>query len=162
MYRAVQRDFCICSLGAAGIRLRSLIAALARRKPVQYQTLEIPDRPHFTEECRRRHTILAPQMAPIHFELFGPVLQKYGYNVVIPPMPRSAVDVGLRYVHNDMCYPAIVVIGQLLNALKSGMCDPDNTSIMLFQTCGACRATNYMNVLRMALKDANNPFCSAP
>ena len=147
----------VSNLGAARIRLRSLIAALARRKPVQYQTLEIPDRPHFTEECRRRHTILAPQMAPIHFELFGPVLQKYGYNVVIPPMPRSAVDVGLRYVHNDMCYPAIVVIGQLLNALKSGMCDPDNTSIMLFQTCGACRATNYMNVLRMALKDAGYP-----
>ena len=147
----------VSNLGAARIRLRSLIAALARREPVEFQTLEIPERPHFTEECKKKHTILAPQMAPIHFELFEPVLHKYGYNVVIPPMPRSAVDVGLRYVHNDMCYPAIVVIGQLLNALKNGMCDPDNTSVMLFQTCGACRATNYINVLRMALKDAGYP-----
>ena len=75
-------------------------------------------------------------MAPIHFELFGPVLHKYGYNVVIPPMPRSAVDVGLRYVHNDMCYPAIVVIGQLLNALKSGMCDPEIPPLCCFRPAG--------------------------
>lgn len=149
----------VSNLGAARIRLRSLIAALARRKPLEYHSIEISERPKFTEECNRKpnHTILAPQMAPIHFELFGPVLHKYGYNVVIPPMPRSAVDVGLKYVHNDMCYPAIVVIGQLLNALESGQYDPNNTSIMLFQTCGACRATNYMNVLRMALKDAGYP-----
>ena len=147
----------VSNLGAARIRLRSLMAALARRRPVKFQALEIAERPHFTEECKHRHTILAPQMAPIHFELFGPVLKKFGYNVIVPPMPRSAVDVGLKYVHNDMCYPAIVVIGQLINAIQSGICDPNNTSIMLFQTCGACRATNYMNVLRMALKDAGYP-----
>ena len=147
----------VSNLGAARIRLRSLIAALARRQPVQYHSVEISERPHFTEDCKAKHTILAPQMAPIHFELFEPVLRKYGYNVIIPPTPRSIVDVGLQYVHNDMCYPAIVVIGQLISALKSGMCDPDRTSIMLFQTCGACRATNYMNVLRMALKDAGYP-----
>lgn len=147
----------VSNLGAARIRLRSLIAALARRKPVEFHSIEISERPHFTEECKAKHTILAPQMAPIHFELFGPVLHKYGYNVVIPPYPRAVVDVGLQYVHNDMCYPAIVVIGQLISALKNGLCDPDNTSIMLFQTCGACRATNYMNVLRMALKDAGYP-----
>lgn len=147
----------VSNLGAARIRLRSLMAALARKKPVQFKSLEITERPHFTEECKHRHTILAPQMAPVHFELFGPVLQKFGYNVIIPPMPRSAVDVGLKYVNNDMCYPAIVVIGQLINAIQKGLCDPDNTSIMLFQTCGACRATNYINVMRMALKDAGYP-----
>lgn len=147
----------VSNLGAARIRLRSLMAALARKKPVQFRSIEIAERPRFTEECRQRHTILAPQMAPVHFELFGAVLHKFGYNVVIPPMPRSAVDVGLKYVNNDMCYPAIVVIGQLVNAIQSGMCDPDNTSVMLFQTCGACRATNYINVMRMALKDAGYP-----
>jgi len=147
----------VSNLGAARIRLRSLIAALARRQPVSYRELEISERPHFTEECKEKHTILAPQMAPIHFGIFETVLNKYGYKVVIPEMPRSAVDVGLKYVHNDMCYPAIVVIGQLLNAVQQGKCDPDNTSIMLFQTCGACRATNYINVLRQALKDAGYP-----
>lgn len=147
----------VSNLGAARIRLRSLIAALARRIPTEYQEIEISQRPRFTEECRRTHTILAPQMAPIHFSLFGPVLNKHGYNVIIPDMPRSAIDVGLKYVHNDMCYPAIVVIGQLLNAIQTGQCDPDHTSIMLFQTCGACRATNYMNVLRQGLKDAGYP-----
>ncbi len=147
----------VSNLGAARIRLRSLIAALARRKPVEYQQLEISERPRFTEECKGTHTILAPQMAPIQFELFESVLNKHGYNVIIPEMPRSAIDVGLKFVHNDMCYPAIVVIGQLINAVQQGKCDPNNTSIMLFQTCGACRATNYINVLRQALKDAGYP-----
>ncbi len=147
----------VSNLGAARIRLRSLIAALARRQPVGYKELEISERPYFTEECKEKHTILAPQMAPIHFGIFETVLNKYGYNVIIPEMPRSAIDVGLKYVHNDMCYPAIVVIGQLINAVQQGKCDPDNTSIMLFQTCGACRATNYINVLRQALKDAGYP-----
>ncbi|WP_297569945.1 2-hydroxyacyl-CoA dehydratase [uncultured Anaerovibrio sp.] len=147
----------VSNLGAARIRLRSLMAALARRQPVEYTELEISERPRFTEECKEKHTILAPQMAPIHFEIFETVLNKYGYRVMVPEMPRSAIDVGLKYVHNDMCYPAIVVIGQLLNAIQQGKCDPDNTSIMLFQTCGACRATNYINVLRQALKDAGYP-----
>ena len=147
----------VSNLGAARIRLRSLIAALARRTPMPYEAIEISSRPVFTEDCKKRHTILAPQMAPIHFELFQSVLGKYGYDVIIPEMLPGAVDMGLRYVNNDMCYPAIVVIGQLIKAIKQGICDPDNTSIMLFQTCGACRATNYLNVMRMALKDAGYP-----
>ena len=94
-------------------------------------------------------------MAPIHFDLLKTVLNKYNYKVVVPDMPdKSAIDLGLRYVNNDMCYPAIVVIGQLIAALKSEECDPDHTSIILFQTCGACRATNYISVLRKAIKAA--------
>ena len=147
----------VSNLGAARIRLRSLMAALSRRKPVPYQDVIVPERPYFTEECAKKHTIFAPQLAPIHFELLLHVMNKHGYNVIIPDLPRDSVDVGLRYVNNDMCYPAIVVIGQLINAIKNGECDPDNTSLMLFQTCGACRATNYINVLRMALKDAGYP-----
>ena len=148
----------VSNLGAARIRLRSLMAALARKKPIAYQAVPDIERPHFTEECKKTHTVLAPQMAPIHFELFKTVLNKHGLKAVIPPMPdKHAIDTGLRYVHNDMCYPAIVVIGQLISALKDGLCDPDHTSIMLFQTCGACRATNYLSVLRQALKHAGFP-----
>ncbi len=145
----------VSNLGAARIRLRSLLAALKRRTPVTYTPKIFPERPHFTADCKAKHTILAPEMAPIHFELVQTVLRKYGYKVMIPPLPdKAAIDLGLRYVNNEMCYPAIVVAGQMLAALKSGDCDPDNTSIILFQTCGACRATNYISVLRRALKFA--------
>ncbi len=145
----------VSNLGSARIRLRSLLAALSRREVREFEPIKFEQRPIFTEECKRKHTILAPQMAPIHFDLFKTVLRKHGYNVVIPPMPdRNGIDLGLEYVNNDMCYPAIVIIGQLLEALRSGKYDPDNTSIVLFQTCGACRATNYMAVLRKALKYA--------
>ena len=148
----------VSNLGAAKIRIRSLMAALSRREEIPYQNSKLIERPRFTEDCKKTHTILAPQMAPIHFELIETVLRKYDYNVVIPSMPdRAAIDLGLRYVNNDMCYPAIVVIGQLISALKSGKCDPDHTSIVLFQTCGACRATNYISVLRQALKFAGFP-----
>ena len=145
----------VSNLGAARIRLRSLLVALKRRTPVTYSPKKFPDRPHFTPDCKAKHTILAPQMAPIHFELVQTVLQKYGYRVLIPDLPdKAAIDLGLRYVNNEMCYPAIVVTGQMLAALKSGECDPDNTSIILFQTCGGCRATNYISVMRRALKFA--------
>ena len=148
----------VSNLGAARIRLRSLIAALARKKISPYKDAIEIARPRFTAECKARHTILAPQMAPIHFELFQTALNKYGYKVVIPPMPnKEAIDTGLRYVNNDMCYPAIVVIGQLIAALKNGTANPKETSIMLFQTCGACRATNYISVLRQALRYAGFP-----
>ena len=94
-------------------------------------------------------------MAPIHFELIQTVLNKYGYRVLIPALPdKAAIDLGLRFVNNEMCYPAILVAGQMIAALKSGECDPDNTSIILFQTCGGCRATNYISVMRRALKFA--------
>lgn len=116
---------------------------------------QLISRPRFTADCKAKHTILAPQMTPIHFELIQTVLQKYGYKIVIPALPdKAAIDLGLRYVNNEMCYPAIVVVGQMLAALKSGNCDPDNTSIILFQTCGGCRATNYISVMRRALKFA--------
>ena len=145
----------VSNLGAARIRLRSLLAALKKRTPVAYSPKKFPDRPHFTPDCKQKHTILAPQMAPIHFELIKTVLSKYGYKILIPPLPdKAAIDLGLRYVNNEMCYPAIVVVGQMLAALKSGECDPDNTSIILFQTCGGCRATNYISVMRRALKFA--------
>ncbi|MCR5558838.1 MAG: acyl-CoA dehydratase activase-related protein, partial [Schwartzia sp.] len=157
LYTMIKLDE-VSNLGAARIRVRSLLAALSRRSVMPYKKAEIVERPRFTQECRRTHTILAPQMAPVQFELLKTALHKHGYNLVIPEMPgKHAIDLGLRYIHNDMCYPCIVVVGQLLAAIKSGQCDPDNTSVMLFQTCGACRATNYLNLMRAALKDAGYP-----
>ena len=145
----------VSNLGAAKIRLRSLLAALKKKIKIPYKSLEIPPRPRFTKICKKNHTILAPQMAPIHFDLIQKVLQKYGYNIFIPQLPdKKAIDLGLRYVNNDMCYPAIVVIGQIISALKNNEVDPQNCSVILFQTCGACRATNYISVLRRALKFA--------
>ena len=157
LYTMIKLDE-VTNLGAARIRLRSLLAVLSRRPVPKFEPLILPERPHFTQECKETHTILAPQMAPIHFELIKHVLTRYGYNLVIPETDRNdAINAGLQYVHNDMCYPAIVVIGQMLAALKSGKYDPDRTSIVLFQTCGECRATNYMSLMRRALKNAGFP-----
>jgi predicted CoA-substrate-specific enzyme activase len=148
----------VSNVGSARIRLRSLLAVLSRRQKPVYHDVQMPDRAYFTKDCKQTHTILAPQMAPIHFAMACRALKKYGYNMVVPTVPRQAsIDLGLRYVNNDMCYPAIVVIGQMLAALKSGQYDPDHTSIMWFQTCGACRATNYMNLMREALRNAGYP-----
>lgn len=157
LYTMIKLDE-VSNLGAARIRLRSLLAVLSRRHVPGYQPIITPERPHFTHDCKGTHTILAPQMAPIHFNLISHVLNRYGYQVVIPETPKEdSINLGLQYVQNDMCYPAIVVIGQMLQALKSGKYDPDNTSIVLFQTCGACRATNYLNLMRRALRNAGFP-----
>lgn len=145
----------VSNLGAARIRIRSLMAAW-KYGFTQIDELEPPkQRAYFSKDCQKTHTILAPQMSPRHFDFIQHACQKAGLNVVIPPMPtQEDIDLGLRYINNDMCYPAIIVIGQLLKALKSGIYDVNNTSIMLFQTCGACRATNYLNLMRKALENA--------
>ena len=157
LYTMIKLDE-VSNLGAARIRLRSLLAVLSRRHVPDYKPLVVEERAYFTHDCKETHTILAPQMAPIHFDLVTHVLNRYGYKVVIPDTPKQdAINLGLQYVQNDMCYPAIVVIGQMLQAIKSGKYDPNHTSIVLFQTCGACRATNYMNLLRRALRNAGYP-----
>ena len=145
----------VSNLGAARIRIRSLMAAW-KYGFTQIDELEPPkQRAYFSKDCQKTHTILAPQMSPRHFDFIQHACQKAGLKVVIPPMPtQEDIDLGLRYINNDMCYPAIIVIGQLLKALKSGNYDVNNTSIMLFQTCGACRATNYLNLMRKALENA--------
>ena len=145
----------VSNLGAARIRIRSLMAAW-KYGFTQIDEIEPPkQRAYFSKECQQEHTILAPQMSPKHFDFIQHACKKSGMKIVIPPMPtQEDIDLGLRYVNNDMCYPAIVVIGQLLKALKSGEYDVNNTSIMLFQTCGACRATNYLNLMRKALENA--------
>ena len=108
---------------------------------------------------KRPIPLLMPMLSPIHQNgLIEEAFKQSGYNVVIlPAMDRKAVDVGLKFVHNDACYPAIITIGQLVEALQSGQYDLNNTSVMMTQTGGGCRATNYIPLLRKALKDAGFP-----
>lgn len=109
----------------------------------------------FTEEMRKTHTILAPQMAPIHFQFLQPAFQAAGYNIeVLPKVDAHTIEEGLRSVNNDACYPTIIVVGQLIEALKTGKYDLNKVALLITQTGGGCRATNYISFLRKALKDA--------
>lgn len=111
------------------------------------------DRIEFTKEMRKDYTILIPNMAQIHFELLNRVLKQHGYKTeLLHTSGREIVDEGLNTVHNDTCYPALLVIGQLINALKSGKYDPHKTALLITQTGGGCRASNYIHLLRKALK----------
>ncbi len=112
------------------------------------------DRPQFTEEMKKAgYTILAPQMAPYHFELLVPIFKRNGYNVeLLPSVDHGAVDAGLKYVNNDICYPSILVTGQIMEAVMSGKYDTDKLAVLITQTGGGCRATNYISLIRKALK----------
>ena len=113
----------------------------------------------FTEEMREAgYTILCPQMAPIHFDLVKEVMKAAGYNfVLLPSTDRGAVEAGLRYVNNDICYPSILVTGQIMEAIESGKYDLDRTAVIISQTGGGCRATNYIALIRKALRESGNP-----
>ncbi|GAB6151772.1 2-hydroxyacyl-CoA dehydratase [Desulfosporosinus burensis] len=149
----------INNLGAARIRLRSLIAAINERDKrnfTPHKLNDLPPRALFSKEMKKTHTILAPQMSPIHFQFFKTAFEGAGYTIeFLPSVDKSAIDEGLKYVHNDACYPAIIVVGQLMKALRSGKYDVNNTSVIITQTGGGCRATNYIAFIRKALKDAN-------
>ena len=149
------------NLGAARIRIRSLLAAI-RVKEKKHEKREIKpanyERVIFTEEMRKDYTIICPQMSPIHFELLVPAFRAAGYNLVIPDVPsRECVDVGLKYVNNDACYPSLIVIGQIMSAVMSGKYDLSKTAILISQTGGGCRATNYIGFIRRALTKAGHP-----
>ena len=144
------------NLGAARIRIRSLLAAMKMRrerkifaKPtaVEYKRTE------FTKQMfKDGYTILAPQMSPIHFNLVEPVFKRFGYNmVVLDNDNRSAIDTGLKYVNNDACFPSITTIGQIMEAVTSGKYDTDRLAIIMSQTGGCCRASNYVSFIRRAL-----------
>jgi predicted nucleotide-binding protein (sugar kinase/HSP70/actin superfamily) len=106
----------------------------------------------FTEEMKKDYTILVPTMLPMHFELIISVMRTYGYKMeLLRSSGPEIAETGLRYVHNDTCYPAILVIGQFIDALQSGKYDPDKVALILFQTGGGCRASNYIPLLRKAL-----------
>ena len=109
----------------------------------------------FTEEMKKTHTVLVPNMLPMHFKLISRVLERSGYKMeLLETSGPQIAETGLKYVHNDTCYPAILVIGQFIDALQSGKYDPDKVALILFQTGGGCRASNYIHLLRKALAKA--------
>jgi len=117
-----------------------------------------PKRPYTKEMKAAGFTIFAPQLAPIHLRMLEPIFHRAGYNVhVLEKASNEDVECGLKFVHNDACFPAIMVIGQLINAFVSGGADPDHSAVMITQTGGMCRATNYVGMLRRGLKQAGYP-----
>lgn len=149
------------NLGAVRIRLRSLKASILERDskggiPEEQlcRAYEF-DKVLFTKEMKKEYTILAPQMSPIHFRLLQPAFAKAGYNIeILPSVDHQAVEEGLKYVNNDACYPSILVVGQMMNALKSQKYDLNKVALIVTQTGGGCRASNYISFLRKALRDA--------
>ncbi len=189
----------VSNLGAARIRIRSLMAALkeqqeqleektaegeakevepvgvhladgslerarktdlSRRTPVYREAKSAAfQKVRYTKEMQDAHyTILAPQMSPVHFELAEAVLRDYGYNLVLlPSVDQGAVDAGLKYVNNDICYPSILTVGQIMEAIESGKYDLSHTAVLISQTGGGCRATNYIALIRKALRESGHP-----
>ena len=189
----------VSNLGAARIRVRSLMAALqeqraeleaateagtiaevdpegvrmadgsleqartagqGRRVPVYRKAASAAfPKVRYTEEMQAEgYTILCPQMAPIHFDIAEALLRSEGYNLVLlPSVDHGAVEAGLKYVNNDICYPSILVTGQIMEAIESGKYDLSRTAVIISQTGGGCRATNYIALIRKALRDAGHP-----
>ncbi|MDR0499824.1 MAG: 2-hydroxyacyl-CoA dehydratase [Coriobacteriales bacterium] len=181
----------VSNLGAARIRVRSLLAALKEQRGITAATkkkigtsasaikVNAPTKnataagepldaavttsmttaftkPRYTEDMKEnRYTILAPQMAPIHFELIVEVFKQSGYNIeLLPSVDQGAVEAGLKYANNDVCYPSILVTGQIMEAVMSGRYDTDRLAVIITQTGGGCRATNYIGLIRKALREA--------
>lgn len=169
----------VSNLGTARIRLRSLLAASAERETRSCgvnagnrYTSDGGDTtsrraarslvpivpmvpPPFTKEMRKTHTLVAAQLSPTHFSLLEGALAREGVRVkVLPTVSDADLDVGLRYVNNDACFPALIIVGQLVNAFLTGECDPQATAVLTTQTGGMCRATNYTALLRRGLAHA--------
>ncbi len=189
----------VSNLGAARIRIRSLMAALAEQRQVLEQSVQkgtayevYPHGVHmadgsleharttditkrapiyreaasasfkkvrYTKEmAKQNYTLLCPQMSPVHFDLIQQIFIGYGFNLVLlPSVDQGAVEAGLKYVNNDICYPSILVTGQIMEAIESGDYDLSKTAVLISQTGGGCRATNYIALIRKALKDAGHP-----
>ncbi len=146
------------NLGAARIRVRSLLAALrvreARNEKREIRSAAIEKVP-FTKAMRRDYTILCPQMSPIHFNILEAAFNASGYHLeVLPNDNKHSVDVGLKYVNNDACYPSLMVVGQIMEAILSGRYDTDKIAVIISQTGGGCRASNYIGFIRKALHKA--------
>ena len=167
MYTLIKIDE-VNNLGAVRIRIRSLLASINKRlekkKKEGTSSCAIPKGEYdihkvpFTKEMRKDYTILIPQMAPIHFELLESAVNSCGYNVkLLDKCTQKTVETGLKYVNNDACYPSILTTGQMIEALQSGEYDVNKTALIMSQTGGGCRATNYIGFIRKALKDAGFP-----
>lgn len=170
----------VSNLGAARIRLRSLKAAVEERvkreqggaagktevsdggfRHTSRTGVSMSKYSHitpFTKDMKKTHTILLPQMSPAHFGLLESVFRSGGYKAdLLEHVSLSDIEFGLKYVNNDACYPSILVVGQLVNAIADGRYDPDHVALGITQTGGMCRATNYYSLIRKALADAGYP-----
>ena len=157
MYTLIKIDE-VNNLGAVRIRIRSLLASMNKREKDKIEANGDGDytakKKIFTKDMRD-YKILIPQMAPIHFELIETAVKSCGYNVeLLRNCTDHTVETGLKYVNNDACYPSILVTGQMIEALESGKYDLNKTALIMSQTGGGCRATNYIGFIRKALKDA--------
>ena len=157
MYTLIKIDE-VNNLGAVRIRIRSLLASMNKREKDKIEANGDGDytakKKIFTKDMRD-YKILIPQMAPIHFELIETAVRSCGYNVeLLRNCTDHTVETGLKYVNNDACYPSILVTGQMIEALESGKYDLNKTALIMSQTGGGCRATNYIGFIRKALKDA--------
>ena len=161
MYTLIKIDE-INNLGAVRIRIRSLLASMKKRdqnRELQKGTGNYEQHKEiFTKDMKKDYTILIPQMAPIHFELLESAVRSSGYKVeLLRDCTSHTVETGLKYVNNDACYPSILTTGQMIEALESGKYDLNKTALIMSQTGGGCRATNYIGFIRKALKDAGFP-----
>ena len=158
MYTLIKIDE-VNNLGAVRIRIRSLLASMKKREKEKLEEKADGDygikKKIFTKEMRDEYTILMPQMAPIHFDLLESAVRSCGYKVeLLRECTQKTVETGLKYVNNDACYPSILTTGQMIEALQSGKYDLNKTALIMSQTGGGCRATNYIGFIRKALKDA--------
>ena len=148
----------VSNLGAARIRIRSLLSAVKARKKLNLKSTPVSTRVHrveFTKEMQKEYTVLAPQMSPIHFSMLSAGLAKMNIKVeVLPDAEKETVNTGLKYVNNDACYPSIIVVGQIMQAIESGKYDVNKLAVAITQTGGGCRATNYIGFIRRALEKA--------
>ena len=149
----------ISNLGAARIRIRSLIAALKARE-IEKNYVKIAKtsikKVIFTKEMKKTHKILVPNMSKIHFKQLEVVMKTFGFDVeVLEPKGKTPIDLGLKYVNNDACYPSLIVVGQMMEALQSGKYDLNKVALIISQTGGGCRASNYIGFIRRALNKAN-------
>ncbi|MCL2874455.1 MAG: 2-hydroxyacyl-CoA dehydratase [Defluviitaleaceae bacterium] len=148
----------ISSLGSVRIRIRSLFAALSERKAGGISIKKpTPRKPRivFTKKMKQDHTIICPQMTPLHFDILKDAFESCGYKVAImPAMDKECIEMGLKYVNNDACYPALIAVGQIMKALFSGEYDINKVSVIMSQTGGGCRASNYIAFIRKALARA--------
>jgi len=135
------------------MNMRKEQSITAKPKPINYARKE------YTKKMNDDgYTIIAPQMSPIHFNILEPVFKKHGYNIVVLDNDnRSAIDTGLKYVNNDACFPSITTIGQIMEAVLSGRYNTDKLAIIMSQTGGCCRASNYVGFIRRALDKAGLP-----
>ncbi len=151
----------VSNLGAARIRIRSLISALGLRTRIRMDRRIVAasyHRAEFTEAMKKDYTILCPQMSPIHFSMLRAAIGSCGYRIeVLQSSKQTSLDIGLKYVNNDACYPSLIVVGQLMEALLSGRYNLDKVALIITQTGGGCRASNYIGFIRRALEKAGMP-----